>query len=889
MKTNNRLRPTGGRTHGLRPYNADPTPVGTRPASSATLNVRILLIIAALLLMLAAAALTRAQDDTAPVIDRLHPPIPLLDADGALVRDSGAPISTMTSCGTCHDTAFIASHSVHVDAGASLLGTQNDEARPWVTGVGWYGGWNPVSYVIPSQMPLDEWLRDYGWRHVGGGPASETGMEMDCFACHSRSADTASRTAALQAGDFVWASTATLANTGIVNAEDGAWAYNPDAFDANGAVSADALALGAPTNANCAACHGVAHAGGAQPLSFDPTDSTQWHTQMTGAVFSPERISASGQNLAGKNALTRAWDVHAERVVGCVDCHYALNNPVFYVEPEAGRPSHLQFDPRRMTFEDFLSRPLHQFANGGSDYADAFPVFEQAGRSCADCHDAEATHEWLPYAGQHLEAMTCETCHIPELQAPALAAIDWTTLDADGEPHREWRGLDASSSPALLTGYAPVILPDEGGQLAPYNLVSAWYWVAGEPAAPVALDDLRAAFFDGDTYDAQVMAVFDADGDGQLSETERRIDSDGKTNLIAAHLMALGYESPRIAADVEAHAVNHGVTNGEWALRECSSCHQNDSRLAAPILLASHTPGGVLPHFTGGADGALAADDGGRVQFTPVQAVEPVGLYIFGRDAVAWIDWLGVGLLLAVMGGVVVHGGLRVFFLRRMGDQAHHADVTLREEYLYSVYERQWHWLQTAVIFGLLFTGLIIHKPELFPLFQFRWLVLVHNALAGILIVNAALAAFYHLASGEIRQFIPEPRGFFGQMFAQARFYAYGIFRGEPHPIEKSRQRKMNPIQQVTYLALLNVLLPVQVITGVLMWMAGDYPGVVAAVGGLPVIAPVHALCSWLMASFIVLHVYMTTTGHTPLANIKAMMFGWDEIETTAPQGTGDD
>jgi len=155
-------------------------------------------------------------------------------------------------------------------------------------------------------------------------------------------------------------------------------------------------------------------------------------------------------------------------------------------------------------------------------------------------------------------------------------------------------------------------------------------------------------------------------------------------------------------------------------------------------------------------------------------------------------------------------------------------------------------------------------------------------------VVNAALAAFYHLVSGEIQQFLPEPRGFFGKMFAQARYYLWGIFHNEPHPFEKTPQHKMNPIQQVTYFGLLNVLLPLQVITGTLMWGTQHWPGWIERFGGLPFLAPFHSLIAWLLATFIVLHVYMTTTGHTPLANIQAMIFGWDEVETHGTSGTGE-
>jgi thiosulfate reductase cytochrome b subunit len=208
---------------------------------------------------------------------------------------------------------------------------------------------------------------------------------------------------------------------------------------------------------------------------------------------------------------------------------------------------------------------------------------------------------------------------------------------------------------------------------------------------------------------------------------------------------------------------------------------------------------------------------------------------------------------------------------------------------MYGVYERLWHWLQTFTILGLLITGLVIHKPDVFGLFSFRGVVLVHNVLAAILVVNAALSLFYHLASGEIRQYLPRPAGFIDNAIQQALFYLRGIFKGEPHPFEKRPDQKLNPLQQVTYFGLLNVLLPLQVITGALMWGTQRWPDLTARLGGLPFLAPFHTLVAWLLAAFVVGHVYLTTTGHAPLASIQAMMMGWDELEAHVPAEEGTD
>jgi thiosulfate reductase cytochrome b subunit len=347
--------------------------------------------------------------------------------------------------------------------------------------------------------------------------------------------------------------------------------------------------------------------------------------------------------------------------------------------------------------------------------------------------------------------------------------------------------------------------------LAPYNLVSAWYWVYGDPVRPVPFAALQAAWFENDDYAPTIRTAFDTNVDGELTDDELIIDTEEKEMLIAERLQAHGIDNPYIAADVEAYAIHHNVTHGEWAINDCDTCHSSGSRLNTAIKMADRIPGNVEPTFIGNdsttLNGNLSRGENGALFYERQFDIAPTNLYVLGKSNVSLIDWLGALLFLGTVAGIVIHGGLRYLALRRMGAPE---EPELQKIYMYTIYERQWHWLQTVVIFGLIFTGLVIHKPDMFSLFSFGGIVLVHNALALILVVNAALAAFYHLVSGEIRQFLPEPRGFFGKMFSQTKYYIVGIFRGEPHPFEKSPQHKMNPIQQITYFGLLNVLLPLQ-------------------------------------------------------------------------------
>jgi thiosulfate reductase cytochrome b subunit len=272
-------------------------------------------------------------------------------------------------------------------------------------------------------------------------------------------------------------------------------------------------------------------------------------------------------------------------------------------------------------------------------------------------------------------------------------------------------------------------------------------------------------------------------------------------------------------------------------------------------------------------NGEIYQDEAGELYYQPSPGNSD--LYVLGHNSVSWIDLIGSLAFVGVLLAITVHGGLRVVSaMRQPKDEAKTEKV-----YMYSVYERLWHWLQTFAIVLLLFTGLIIHKPSTFGIFGFTGVVIVHNVLAALLALNAGLSLFYHLASGEIQQYIPRPRGFFDQMITQAKFYIDGIFKGKEHPFEKTPRKKLNPLQQVTYFGILNILLPLQGITGILIWGAQRWPNIAESLGGLPFLAPLHTLTAWLFASFIVAHVYLTTTGYTPTAGIQAMMMGWEEVE----------
>ncbi len=197
---------------------------------------------------------------------------------------------------------------------------------------------------------------------------------------------------------------------------------------------------------------------------------------------------------------------------------------------------------------------------------------------------------------------------------------------------------------------------------------------------------------------------------------------------------------------------------------------------------------------------------------------------------------------------------------------------------VYTTYERTWHWIQTLSIVVLLATGFHVHSPLRLPFPDLATVVWLHNVFGFILIGNAILGLFYYVTTGAIQQYVPKRKGLVTGVSAQVKYYTGGIFRGEPHPTNKTPQQRLNPLQQLTYIGLLNVLLPLQIASGLLMWGVSLWPQAAGAVGGLPVLGALHTLGSWLFLSFLIAHLYLITTGHTPLSNLEGMATGYEEL-----------
>lgn len=195
--------------------------------------------------------------------------------------------------------------------------------------------------------------------------------------------------------------------------------------------------------------------------------------------------------------------------------------------------------------------------------------------------------------------------------------------------------------------------------------------------------------------------------------------------------------------------------------------------------------------------------------------------------------------------------------------------------YIYKRYERFWHWSQAMLIITMMISGFEVHGS--YVLLGFKKAVQLHTLAAWSLLILWAFTIFWQFTTGEWRQYLPSLKN----VLAMVNYYVIGIFRDAPHPFRKTVVQKHNPLQRLAYLALLAFISPLIWVSGLLYLFYGDWQSLgINQYLSLESVAVTHTAGAFMMTAFFFIHVYLTTTGHTVFAHIKAMITGWEDVDS---------
>jgi thiosulfate reductase cytochrome b subunit len=200
--------------------------------------------------------------------------------------------------------------------------------------------------------------------------------------------------------------------------------------------------------------------------------------------------------------------------------------------------------------------------------------------------------------------------------------------------------------------------------------------------------------------------------------------------------------------------------------------------------------------------------------------------------------------------------------------------------YHYPLSIRLWHALNAICIVILIATGISMYYVE--PgraLIEFSWAVKIHN-IAGIVLSFSYLIFFIaNITTGNRKYYKMPLRGIGKRMMKQGMYYAVGMFKGEKKPYPITEERKFNPMQKLSYVIIMYVGVPLVIISGFGLLFPESVVKALFGVSGILVTAVVHVAMGFFISLFLVIHIYVSTIGHTRSANFKSIINGYGWIE----------
>lgn len=197
----------------------------------------------------------------------------------------------------------------------------------------------------------------------------------------------------------------------------------------------------------------------------------------------------------------------------------------------------------------------------------------------------------------------------------------------------------------------------------------------------------------------------------------------------------------------------------------------------------------------------------------------------------------------------------------------------------YGNFERLWHWTQMMLVVSLCVTGFEIHNS--YELLGYEQAVRIHNSAGWAYAILTIFGLFWLITSGEIKQWLPT----FNMLTDQVKYYTGGIFRKDAHPVHKSPDNKLNPLQRWVYFGLMLILMPLQILTG-LVYMYVHIAKEALGIESVQGVALLHTLIAFLMLTFLAVHLYLITTGKKVGTNLKAMVTGYEDEDEENLQTT---
>ena len=200
----------------------------------------------------------------------------------------------------------------------------------------------------------------------------------------------------------------------------------------------------------------------------------------------------------------------------------------------------------------------------------------------------------------------------------------------------------------------------------------------------------------------------------------------------------------------------------------------------------------------------------------------------------------------------------------------------MKKIYLYPFWLRFWHWLNALLFFVLILSAVSLRYSSggnlLFP----KYLSVYAHNISGVLLT---LIYIYYMINNIIsknyKQYLLDFKNIFRRAFFQLQFYMLGIFANRENPFVPTAKHKFNPLQRLSYSLVMFLFLPIIIVTGIMLFFPEKAPDRFLGVGGVLPVAILHTVSGFILVGFMLVHIYLASTGKTVGELIRSMVTGW--------------
>jgi thiosulfate reductase cytochrome b subunit len=202
--------------------------------------------------------------------------------------------------------------------------------------------------------------------------------------------------------------------------------------------------------------------------------------------------------------------------------------------------------------------------------------------------------------------------------------------------------------------------------------------------------------------------------------------------------------------------------------------------------------------------------------------------------------------------------------------------------YLYPIWVRIWHLLSAILILLLILTGVLMQftgADSKFLIALFPGSLKLHDICAVILTVSYMAFVIGNIISGNGKYYRIRKSDLSIDFGKQLKYYFLGIFRKEKNPFHVTSENKFNPVQKVMYFLIMYLAMPLLVLSGIIMFLPDTSIIRIFGTGMYIFTDTLHIVLGFLVAMFLIIHIYMCTTGPKPGSYFRAIISGYQESE----------